>query len=164
MNVFQLTLTAAVLSCSLVAGFVFAFAVVVMPGIRALGDGQFLRTFQLLDGVIQDNQPLFVLVWVGSVVALVGSLVLGFAQVDGVSRAFLVAAAVIYLLGVQLPTAAINIPLNNAVQALDVKSLDENALAAARGSFEAPWNRWNSIRTVLAITTSLALIAVVLRL
>ena len=52
-----------------VAGVVFAFAVVVMPGIRTLPDADFLRAFQVIDRVIQDNQPLFLLVWVGSIVA-----------------------------------------------------------------------------------------------
>ena len=44
--------------CSLVAGFLFAFAVVVMPGIRHLGDREFLLAFQEMDGVIQRGQPL----------------------------------------------------------------------------------------------------------
>ena len=42
----QIALGLACLLCSLVAGFLFAFAVVVMPGIKSLGDGEFLRAFQ----------------------------------------------------------------------------------------------------------------------
>lgn len=77
---FQLALMVSVLLCSLVAGFVFAFAVVVMPGIANLGDGEFLRDFQEVDRVIQNNQPVFLLVWIGSVVALTASAALGFGQ------------------------------------------------------------------------------------
>ena len=66
MEVFQVTLVVATLLCTLVAGFVFAFAVVVMPGIRSLGDGEFLRAFQVMDRVIQNNQPIFMLAWIGS--------------------------------------------------------------------------------------------------
>ncbi len=36
-----------------------------------LNDREFIRAFQVLDRVIQNRQPLFMLVWVGSVVALV---------------------------------------------------------------------------------------------
>ena len=69
-TLFQAVLMLATGLCSLVAGFLFAFAVVVMPGIRRLDDAAFIRTFQAIDRVIQDGQPLFLLVWVGSVLAL----------------------------------------------------------------------------------------------
>lgn len=55
MGIFQFTLIVATFLCSLVAGFVFAFAVVVMPGIGNLGDGAFLRAFQVMDRVIQNS-------------------------------------------------------------------------------------------------------------
>ena len=60
MGIFQIALIVATLLCSLVAGFVFAFAVVVMPGIKGLPDREFIRAFQVMDGVIQNNQPMFV--------------------------------------------------------------------------------------------------------
>jgi uncharacterized membrane protein len=77
MTVLQAALVVATFLCSLVAGFLFAFAVVVMPGIRSLDDGAFIRAFQTVDRVIQDNQPLFVLVWVGSVLAVLVAAVVG---------------------------------------------------------------------------------------
>ena len=39
MTLFQTLLMTATFLCSLVAGFLFAFAVVIMPGIRSLDDG-----------------------------------------------------------------------------------------------------------------------------
>lgn len=146
------------------AGFLFAFAVVAMPGLRHLGDGEFLRAFQVMDRVIQDNQPLFMLVWVGSVVALLAAAVLGLMQLQGSGRLLLVAATLVYLLGVQLPTVAINIPMNNAVQTLDVAAMDGPARAAARERFEARWNRWNQVRAVLAIVAAALLLVTLTRL
>ena len=75
--IFKTVLVAASLLCSLVAGFLFAFAVVAMPGIGRLKDRSFIRAFQVIDGVIQDNQPVFLFVWVGSVVALVIAAAIG---------------------------------------------------------------------------------------
>ena len=164
MGIFEITLMVAVFLCSLVAGFLFAFAVVVMPGIATLRDGELLRAFRVMDRVIQNNQPLFLLVWMGSAVALPVAAVLGFGQLDGAGRLLLVGSAAVYLLGVQLPTIAINIPLNNRVQSLEIDRLDETAQAAARREFEPRWNRWNSIRTVLACLVSVALILLLLRL
>jgi uncharacterized membrane protein len=42
---FQIVLILATLLCSLVAGLLFAFASVVMPGIKQLNDREFIRTF-----------------------------------------------------------------------------------------------------------------------
>ena len=157
-GIFQIALILATFLCSLVAGFLFAFAIVVMPGLRSLNDREFIRSFQVMDGIIQNNQPLFVLVWVGSVVALVTSAVFGFAQLDGVRRLFIIFAVLAYILGVQLPTITINVPLNNKLQALDVDAMNETTQKTARKNFEPRWNRWNSIRTAIASLVSALLI------
>ncbi len=44
-GVFQITLLLATLLCSLVAGFVLAFAIVVMPGIKTLSDRDKIPSF-----------------------------------------------------------------------------------------------------------------------
>ena len=157
-GIFQIALILATFLSSLVAGLLFAFAIVVMPGIRSLDDREFIRAFQVMDGVIQNNQPLFVLVWVGSVVALVTSAVFGFGQLDGFGRLLIIFAALAYILGVQLPTITINIPLNNKLQTLDVDAINETTRKTARKEFEPRWNRWNSIRTALASLASVLLI------
>ncbi|MBP7777382.1 MAG: DUF1772 domain-containing protein [Acidobacteria bacterium] len=160
----QLVLVLATFLCSLVAGFLFAFAVVVMPGIKPLGDREFLRAFQAMDRVIQKGQPLFGLVWLGSVVALVAGLALGAGQTSGLETVLLALAGGVYLLGVQLPTFIINIPLNNALQALDVDGADEATLRTTRERFEPRWNRWNTIRAAFSTMTSAMLIVLLLRL
>lgn len=162
MSFFELALILATLLVALVAGFVFAFASVVMPGIAKLGDREFIRSFQVIDGVIQAGQPVFGLVWMGSAVALLLSAVMGVLQLDGIERAFVVVSALAYVFGVQVPTFRINVPLNNALQKLDVDAMDEDALASARQSFEGRWVKWNSIRTVLASLVSVVLMIVLL--
>lgn len=154
MTAFELLVLAAALLCALVAGFLFAFAVVVMPGIAKLDDAGFLRAFQVIDGVIQRGQPLFGLVWLGSVVAVIAAGVWGGWALAGLDRAIVVLAALVYLLGVQLPTFVVNIPLNNRVQ----------RLAIARGEFEPRWNRWNALRTACAALASLLLLLLLARL
>lgn len=163
-GIFQIALVLATFLCSLVAGFLFAFAVVSMPGIGSLNDREFLRAFQVMDRVIQNNQPIFMLVWVGSVVSLVTSVVLGIGQLDGVGRLLIIFAALAYLLCVQLPTITINIPLNNKLQTLDVNAMDETGRNTARRNFESRWNLWNSIRAAFASLASALLIILLFRL
>jgi uncharacterized membrane protein len=163
MTAFQAVLMLATFLCSLVAGFLLAFAVVVMPGIRSLGDREFIGAFQVIDRVIQNNQPLFVVVWVGSVLAVIAAGVLGLWALSGVDRLLLIIAALVYFLCVQLPTMAINVPLNNALQKLDSGAMDDTARRRARDGFERRWNRSNAFRTGCASVTSILLLLVLLR-
>ena len=164
MNLLQITLTLTTLLCSLVAGFVLAFAIVVMPGIRSLNDRDFLFTFKVIDRVIQNNQPIFVLVWLGSILSLVTAALVGIVQLDGVNRLLIGITAAIYLLGVQLPTFTINVPLNNQLQMQKLDTMNDLALGEARMNFEKSWIRWNTFRTVFATLTSVLLIIVVFEL
>jgi uncharacterized membrane protein len=165
MNVtaFQVVLALAAFLCSLVAGFLFAFAAVVMPGIRSLDDEGFIRAFQVIDRVIQDNQPLFVLVWVGSVLALVAATLLGLVALSGLDRLLVIVAAVVYLCCVQLPTVTINVPLNNRLQKLEPDSMNETMRRRAREHFEPRWNRWNAVRTASASLTTILLLLLLMR-
>jgi uncharacterized membrane protein len=163
MTFFEAALMAASILCSLVAGFLFAFAVVVMPGIRHLEDRDFIRAFQMIDRVIQDNQPLFLFVWLGSVVVVCAAAVLGFWELNSVDRLLMIVAALVYLLGVQLPTAIVNVPLNNRLQKLDPAAMSEATRARAREEFEARWNRWNTFRTACASLVSMLLVLLLVR-
>ncbi|MGD1900714.1 MAG: DUF1772 domain-containing protein [Geitlerinemataceae cyanobacterium] len=147
---FQTVAIVATFLCSLIAGFLFAFATIVMPGIAKLNDREFIRAFQAIDGVIQNNQPLFVAVWLGSILAAIASAGLGFDRLTGTPRLLSMAAPAIYLFGVQLSTFTINVPLNNALQKLNVDVMDTTSLKAARRGFEPSWNRWNWVRTPFA--------------
>lgn len=162
MTVFELVMIVASLLCALTAGFVFAFASVVMPGIGKLTDKDFIRAFQAIDGVIQAGQPVFGLVWIGSVFALVAAAILAVLQNEGIVPSLVVASAIAYILGVQLPTFRINIPLNNALQALNVDDMDQPMLKSARGYFEHRWVRWNLVRTAFASVVSVVLMLVLL--
>ncbi|MGK7940947.1 MAG: DUF1772 domain-containing protein [Crocosphaera sp.] len=159
--ILAISLSIATLFCSLVAGFLLAFGLVVMPGIRDLNDREFIRAFQVIDGIIQNNQPIFVLVWVGSVVFLITSAILGIGQLNGFLP-LLIICALVYIFGVQLPTFTINVPLNNKLQTWDVMNMNETTLKTARFDFESRWNRWNTIRTFFACLTSTLLIILLL--
>lgn len=159
-NIFPVVFISATLLCTLVAGFILLFAIVVMPGIGSLSDREFLRAFQVIDRVIQNNQPIFLFVWIGSALALTAASILSFWELEGINRVLVITATVAYLLGVQLPTIAINIPLNNRLQALDLVNDDEVDHAIERRNFETRWNRWNSIRTIFACTISVLLLSI----
>jgi len=163
MGIFETVLVIATFLCSLVAGFLFAFAVVVMPGIKNLKDDQFIRAFQVMDRVIQNNQPLFMLVWLGSNLALISSAALGIGELAGRDRSLLVVATCIYLIGVQLPTMTINIPLNNELKAIDIEAMSQRDRQRAREQFERPWNRSNTVRTLCGSLVAILLLILLVK-
>ena len=147
--------------CALTAGLVFTFTVVVMPGLRTLSDRDFLRAFRVMDRVIQQNEPRFLVVWVGSVVALVAAVVVGFRALEGGAWMVLLVSAATYLGGVQLPTIVVNVPMNNRLQALNLDELNAADLQAEREAFERRWTVWNAVRTVCACVSVSALLVVI---
>lgn len=163
MTAFSVLLTIATLGCSLVAGITLIFAIVILPGLETLGDRRFLEGFKAIDRVIQDNQPVFMLVWLGSGLALIATTVLGFRALEGIDLVLLIAALLIYLPGVQIATAVVNVPLNNRLQEQNLEQLDADGIRQAAKDFAPRWILWNNIRTWLAILSSLLLLLVLLR-
>lgn len=161
MNIYEWVLITATFLNSLLAGFLFAFSVVVMPGIKNLSDRGFLHSFQVMDRVIQNSQPLFMIMWLGATFALLVAAVLALMYQSGLDQTLVVSAALASVFLVQLPTITVNIPLNKKVQTLDCDAIGDEAAEQARKSFEAPWNRWNVIRSVVS-SAILAILLVVL--
>ena len=157
MTLFVGFLIVSTLLCALVTGFIFTYAVVVMPGFAKLDDRDFIRAFQVTDGVIQNNQPLFMLAWVGSIVSVVATMILGFIEHHGIERWTVFAIVFVYLLGVQGITIRVHLPLNNHLQRLEIDEIDPESLSKECNKFETRWNYFNNIRTLIAFAVSFSL-------
>ena len=161
MDFLDISLIFSILSCALVTGFIFTYAVVVMPGLAKLDDKDFIRAFQVTDGIIQDNQPLFMLVWVGSIISVLCTMATAFITLGGIESWLIIAIGAIYLLGVQGITISIHLPLNNHLQRLDIDNLDITSLHDERVMFENRWIYFNSVRTAIAFSVSLILLIII---
>lgn len=155
MGFFEILLITTTFLCSLTAGFLFAFSVVVFPGIKALADKEFIRAFQEMDLVIQNNQPVFMIVWVGSILAIIASGIMAFWHLTGTNLIILITAVTFYLIGVQVPTIAVNIPLNLNLQSVTIDKVDEKTIKQTRKHFETRWTRSNTIRTLFSAIVSM---------
>ena len=158
--------------CNIVFGEMLVFQTVIMPGIAKLDDGDFLRAFQVIDGIIQNNEPIFVFVWIGSVLSIVITTVCGVVMsplvksVDNVLQEpwqaiGLLTAAAAWLV-CQYITVTINIPRNNRVKALDIANLKPLEKAVERTFFEPTWTKWHRFRTVLFGSVSFYLLVLLL--
>ena len=158
MDVLDISLIFSILSCSLVGGFIFTYAIVVMPGLSKLNDKDFLRAFQVTDAVIQNKQPLFMFTWIGSIVAMLTTLLVSLVSVGLPETWLILLIGVAYLLGVQGITVAIHIPLNNHIQKIEIDALNNDMLANERLKFETRWNFFNYIRTSIALSVSVLML------
>ena len=158
MDLLDISLIFSITLCSLVSGFIFTYAIVVMPGLSNLNDKEFIRAFQVTDAVIQNNQPIFMFTWIGSIVSLLITILISVVNF-GLSEAWLIVIiSVFYLLGVQGITIAIHIPLNNHIQKVVIEELSDEAITEVRVKFERKWNYFNNIRTSISISVSLLLL------
>ncbi|WP_405780695.1 DUF1772 domain-containing protein [Streptomyces sp. NBC_00859] len=142
-------LALAVLSTGLYAGFMFAFAVGVMPGLKLLTDEQFSAAMRRINEKVPG--PWFLLVFLGVVALPAVALAVAVDGRTGTAR-WLLAAGLACAVVSHLVTVAGNVPLNSALAAPAGRGD-----GAARAAFETRWNRLHLVRTVVS-TAAFALV------
>jgi len=151
-----ITLILAITLTGLSAGLFYAWAVSVIPGTRRVVDLTYLETMQSINRAILN--PAFFLIFFGSLLLLIVSTVQQYQQ--GSTFWLLLAAALTYLIGTFGVTAFGNVPLNDALDVLELGELSQEIIASTRKNYEAKWNRLHMIRTVFSVLSFLfALVA-----
>jgi len=155
MEILNISLFFSTLLCSLVTGFILTYAIVVMPGLSKLDDKEFIKAFQVTDGIIQNNQPIFILIWVGSIISVVSTIIISIFTLGILEGWKIIFVSLVYLIGVQAITIIIHLPLNRRIQNIDINSNNLQSLNEERKNFETKWNYFNNIRTVIAFLVTL---------
>ena len=151
MEILNISLFFSTLLCSLVTGFILTYAIVVMPGLSKLDDKEFIKAFQVTDGIIQNNQPIFILIWVGSIISVVSTIIISIFTLGILEGWKIIFVSLVYLIGVQAITIIIHLPLNRRIQKIDINSTNLQSLNEERKNFETKWNYYNNIRTGIAV-------------
>ena len=143
-----------VLLNALSTGFFFAWSVSVILGTKKVGDFTYLETMQNINREILN--PLFFIVFFGSLIALVLNVYLQFNNKPVFW--FVLASAIIYLIGTFGITAFGNVPLNNELEALNINQLSVTELKNFRTYYEGSWNQYHNIRTVASMISFITLL------
>ena len=151
MSFLDISLFLSVLFCALATGFILTYAIVVMPGLSKLDDKEFIKAFQVTDGIIQNNQPIFILIWLGSIISVLSTIIVSIFSLGILEAWLMIFTSVVYLLGVQVITITIHLPLNRHIQKIDINSTNPHTLNDERKNFETKWNYFNNIRTCIAV-------------
>ena len=144
-------LIAATLTTGLMAGLFYAYSCSVMPALKGADDRTFVDTMQRVNVAIVNGW--FLLAFLGAAVFGVLAAVLHFGRPG---FGWVVAGAVLYVATLVI-TGAVNIPLNNALDAAgDPAAVPD--LTAVREAFETTWVRWNLARTATSSAGFLCLV------
>ncbi|MDG4795224.1 anthrone oxygenase family protein [Micromonospora sp. WMMD1082] len=150
-------LAGATLATGLVAGLFFAYACSVMPGLAATDGRTLLGAMRSINRKIINGW--FLSVFLGGPLLVVVAVVGQFGT-RGAVFGWLVAALVCHLVTLGV-TGRCNVPLNNRLDAAGpVDGITDPA--AVRQWFEAPWVRWNLVRTVSSVAAFACLIGALL--
>jgi uncharacterized membrane protein len=147
------TLVAAAITLGLSAGLFYTYSASVMLGLGRSDDRTFVQAMQNINVAIIN--PWFMAHFLGALIFTAIAAALHLPKGGRPVLPWILAALLLYLVAIVV-TGALNIPLNNALEATRGADTPE-AWAAARQAFEEPWMRWNIVRT-LASTGALGAI------
>ncbi|MGP4112818.1 anthrone oxygenase family protein [Streptomyces sp. 4N509B] len=133
-------------------GVFFAFSVSVTLGLDAAGPERAVPVMQRVNERILN--PVFLTTFVGAplTAAVCGGLLLAVGHTA--AGWVLLAAAGTYALGAIVPTAVVNVPLNNALNAAGTPESPSHA-ARLWGDFAPRWTAWNTARAVASCVSLL---------
>lgn len=139
-------LATAILLTGLMAGIFFTWSNAVKPGIGKLSDLEYLRALQSMNRVILNKA--FIGIFLGAIIAVALVPLLHFKLFpDTIFWMFILAFAT-YWIGVFGITVFGNIPLNEMLDKINLKSITPQEIKALRTSIEVKWNNLNLIRSI----------------
>jgi len=134
-------------------GVFFAWSCSVLPGLKLLSAREFILSFQSMNRAIQN--PVFLLCFLGAGIALPAAAWMH--RGNSVQCGLLLAASVVYIVGVLGVTMAGNVPLNEALDKFDAGAATVEQMARQRDVFEGQWmalHNWRSVAAVVSFMLS----------
>ncbi len=133
----------AAIGCGLLAGLYFAFSTFIMTALGRIGQVSGIMAMNAINTVIV--QSLFMPIFLGTTLAGLLLAITAAVRWGEPGATAMLAGGVLYVIGMFVCTLAFNVPLNDALTAVDPASV-EGASVWAR--YLADWTLWNHVRTV----------------
>jgi uncharacterized membrane protein len=146
--IYLLTFVAA-LGSSLVAGIFFAFSNFVMRALGRILPAQGMAAMQSINVVVLNRW--FFAVFFGTAVCCLALAISSFVRWQKPGAGYLLVGSLLYLIGTILVTIACNVPLNDALAAVDPSSADAGRVWT---NFLKNWTKWNHVRTIAALAAA----------
>lgn len=137
----------ALLFSGAIFGFFYAWICSTMWGLDAADPNVAIAAMQAMNASVRNLvfAPAF---WGTSLVLVVAALI-AWKCGEGRAALFFGAGGVLYVLGAMIPTVTVNVALNEML-ALVETPLDSARAESVWRSYSEPWQRWNTVRTVVS--------------
>jgi len=146
--IYLLTFVAA-LGSGLVAGIFFAFSNLVMKALARVPPAQGISAMQSINVVVLNRW--FFAVFFGTAACCLILTITSFIRWQKPSAGYLLVGSLLYLIGTILVTIACNVPLNDALAAVDPSSADAGPVWS---NYVKNWIGWNHVRAIASFAAA----------
>jgi uncharacterized membrane protein len=144
------------IGCGLLGGLYFAFSTFVMAALGRIGQVAGISAMNAINVDIVRSP--FIPIFFGTTLASAALAGLAVFRGGEPGALAMMAGGIIYVLGMFVVTVVFNVPLNNALAAVDPASADAGSLWAR---YLRDWTFWNHVRTVACTGASALFIAAI---
>lgn len=143
----------AAIGCALMAGVYFSFSAFIMTAFARIAPPSGIAAMNAINEVILKSlfMPLFVATTLAAAI-LIG---VGLLRWNDPSSEAMIFGGTIYVIGMFLVTMVFNMPLNNALAAVEKASLEAEQVWSRH---LIVWTRWNHVRTIASTAAAAAFI------
>ncbi len=149
---FVLTFASAIGS-GLIAGLFCSFSNFVMKALASLPPEKGASAMQAINATILN--PWFLSVFVGTALASLSIMVLAALHWSSPGAGWIIAGGLLYFLGGFMVTIVFNVPMNDALAAIDPTTTEG---AAVWGDYLRRWTAWNHVRSITTLSATALLI------
>jgi uncharacterized membrane protein len=142
-TVLRTTLFVSAMLAGCIFGFFYTWSFVVMRGLSAAEAPVAIKAMQSVNATIMT--PWFALIFFGTPIATAVAAFAAFAAGARLAALWMGAATAIYMIGCFAVTVLANIPMNDALAAVDAASVAD--AAGTWAGYARPWTAWNHVRT-----------------
>ena len=145
-----IAIVSAMLGSALIGGVFFTFSSFVMKALARVPSAEGIAAMQSINLVVLN--PSFIGAFMGTTILSLWLVVLALIGWEAPSAPWLIAGALLYLVGTFLVTGLGNVPLNNRLAAVQA---GDPAATEVWEHYLARWTLLNSLRTLAAISAAL---------
>ncbi len=145
--------------CGMMAGLYFAFSTFIMSALGRIPQAHGISAMQSINATIL--QSLFMPLFWGTTLSALALAGFALFRLGETAATAMLAAGILYVVGMFVCTVVFNVPLNNALDAVDPAGAEG---AAVWTRYLKDWTFWNHLRTAAsAAASALFMVAIVAR-
>jgi uncharacterized membrane protein len=144
------------IGCGVLGGLYFAFSTFIMTSLGRIDQTAGISAMNAIN--VDIVRSLFMPLFFGTTLAAAALAILAFIHWDEPGSASMLVGGLVYVLGMFVVTIVFNVPLNDALAAVDPSS---QAAAPLWARYLEEWTFWNHVRTIACTAASALFIAAI---